>query len=96
MIVMIFNIVVSDHFKIFTYGQLKISLPVSENLCTEELLVKMTFYIVIGFCMCHHLMPTIFLMYGSVKKFLLTGSRLPVSENFFVFFQMSKNLDINW
>ena len=87
---MIFNIIVYPDFKIFAYGQSGISLPVSENLFTEELLVKMSFYNVIGFCMGYYLIPTIFLLYGSVKKFSLTGSRLPVSENFFVFFQKSK------
>ena len=65
---MIFNFIVSPDFKIFAYGQSGILLPVSENLFIEELLVKMSFDNVIGFCMSHHLIPTIFLLYGSVKK----------------------------
>ena len=92
---MIFNFIVSSDFKIFAYGQSGISLPVSENLFIEELLLKMSFYNVIGFCMSHLLKPTIFLLYGSVKKFSLTGSRLPVSENFFEFFQKSGTKYIN-
>ena len=74
---MIFNIIVSPDFKIFAYGQSGISLPVSENLFTEEILVKMPVYNVIGFCMGYYLVPTIFLSYGSVKKFSLTAVDCP-------------------
>ena len=51
---MIFNFIVFSDFKIFAYGQSGISLPISENLFTEELLVKMSFYNVIGFCMGYY------------------------------------------